>query len=79
MHDKIARDKIINDLDSNFIVDASAGSGKTYSLVRRIFSLLTKYIHFNKLMLNIRKVLISVLKQKTVTYYLLAYFSLTHL
>jgi len=40
INDDIARDKIKNNLDTNFIVDAGAGSGKTTALVERIFSLI---------------------------------------
>jgi len=41
LQDSQARKKIINDLDTNFLVEAGAGSGKTSSLVKRITSLIT--------------------------------------
>lgn len=41
LKDSHARKKIINDLDTNFLVEAGAGSGKTSSLVKRITSLIT--------------------------------------
>ena len=37
--DQKARDAIQDDLESNFLVEAGAGSGKTYSLVARFISL----------------------------------------
>jgi ATP-dependent helicase/nuclease subunit A len=40
MKDQLQRDKIQNNLDTNFVVDAGAGAGKTASLVNRIFSLM---------------------------------------
>ncbi len=46
MSDQNARQLIINDLDTNFIVDAGAGSGKTTSIVNRIFALLLKPVSF---------------------------------
>ncbi|WP_078429272.1 UvrD-helicase domain-containing protein [Alkalihalobacterium alkalinitrilicum] len=39
--DKNERDKIMQDLDTNFLVEAGAGSGKTYSLVQRMANLVT--------------------------------------
>ncbi|CCU78689.1 hypothetical protein HSACCH_00828 [Halanaerobium saccharolyticum subsp. saccharolyticum DSM 6643] len=39
LEDQAARDAIENDLMSNFLVEAGAGSGKTYSLVKRFISL----------------------------------------
>jgi ATP-dependent helicase/nuclease subunit A len=38
--DQPARDRIVNDLDTTFLVEAGAGSGKTASLVRRMIALL---------------------------------------
>ncbi|HEY5501605.1 MAG TPA: UvrD-helicase domain-containing protein, partial [Candidatus Humimicrobiaceae bacterium] len=40
--DKIAREKITNQLDWNFFVEAGAGSGKTYCLVERMVNLIKK-------------------------------------
>ena len=34
--DALARDRIKTEIDSNFFVEAGAGSGKTYSLVQRM-------------------------------------------
>ncbi|NMA96219.1 MAG: UvrD-helicase domain-containing protein [Clostridiales bacterium] len=39
LSDQKERDKIVNVLDKNFLVEAGAGSGKTYSLVSRMISL----------------------------------------
>jgi ATP-dependent helicase/nuclease subunit A len=39
LKDQAARNAIENDLNSNFLVEAGAGSGKTYSLVKRFISL----------------------------------------
>src|SRR6056297_4128391 len=39
LKDQKARDAIKNDLESNFLVEAGAGSGKTFSLVSRFISL----------------------------------------
>jgi len=39
LKDQEARDAIKNDLESNFLVEAGAGSGKTFSLVARFISL----------------------------------------
>ncbi len=39
--DRAARDRIANDLDTTFLVEAGAGSGKTTSLVTRMVSLIT--------------------------------------
>jgi len=41
LQDEYAREKIINDLDTNLLVEAGAGSGKTSSLVKRIIALIT--------------------------------------
>jgi ATP-dependent helicase/nuclease subunit A len=38
--DQPARDRIVNDLDTTFLVEAGAGSGKTASLVHRMIALL---------------------------------------
>ena len=40
--DKNAREKIRNQLDWNFFVEAGAGSGKTYCLVERMVNLIKK-------------------------------------
>jgi ATP-dependent helicase/nuclease subunit A len=40
--DKKAREKIINQLDWNFFVEAGAGSGKTYCLVERMVNLIKR-------------------------------------
>lgn len=40
--DLLARDRIANDLDTNFLVEAGAGSGKTTSLVARMISLVRR-------------------------------------
>src|SRR5665811_1992894 len=40
--DKSAREKIRNQLDWNFFVEAGAGSGKTYCLVERMVNLIKK-------------------------------------
>ena len=37
--DKITRDRIAQELDKNFIVEAAAGTGKTTSLVNRMVAL----------------------------------------
>ncbi|NMA96110.1 MAG: UvrD-helicase domain-containing protein, partial [Clostridiales bacterium] len=39
LSDQKERDKIVSVLDKNFLVEAGAGSGKTYSLVSRMISL----------------------------------------
>jgi len=39
INDQIYRDRIVSDLDSNFFVDAGAGSGKTTSIVLRMIAL----------------------------------------
>lgn len=39
-HDQLARERILNDLSTTFIVEAGAGSGKTTSLVGRMISLI---------------------------------------
>src|SRR5665647_484670 len=38
--DQLARERILNDLTTTFIVEAGAGSGKTTSLVGRMISLI---------------------------------------
>ena len=38
--DQAARDRIVNDLDSNLGVEAAAGTGKTTVLVERVVNLL---------------------------------------
>ena len=38
MSDQLARDRIQADLDTNFLVEAGAGSGKTTALVGRLLS-----------------------------------------
>jgi len=38
--DQAARDRIVRDLDTTFLVEAGAGSGKTKSLVDRMIALL---------------------------------------
>src|SRR4029078_12162662 len=38
--DQIARDRIRNELDTSFVVEAAAGTGKTSELVRRVISVL---------------------------------------
>lgn len=38
--DAVARQRLENDLDTNFLVEAGAGSGKTYGLVQRITNLI---------------------------------------
>src|SRR5665811_2439605 len=40
--DKSAREKIRNELDRNYFVEAGAGSGKTYCLVERMVNLIKK-------------------------------------
>ncbi|MHB1376161.1 MAG: UvrD-helicase domain-containing protein [Candidatus Humimicrobiaceae bacterium] len=40
--DKFAREKITNQLDWNFFVEAGAGSGKTYCLVERMVNIIKK-------------------------------------
>src|SRR5215207_8725485 len=40
LDDRHARDAIANDLDSTFVVEAAAGTGKTTELVRRIVRVL---------------------------------------
>ena len=40
LDDQDARDAIANDLDSTFVVEAAAGTGKTTELVRRIVRVL---------------------------------------
>jgi ATP-dependent helicase/nuclease subunit A len=40
LDDQEARDAIANDLDSTFVVEAAAGTGKTTELVRRIVRVL---------------------------------------
>ncbi|MFP4015893.1 MAG: UvrD-helicase domain-containing protein [Halanaerobiales bacterium] len=37
--DQIERDKMVNELDKNFLVEAGAGSGKTTSLIKRMVAL----------------------------------------
>ena len=41
LKDKKARDKIKNELDTSFFVEAGAGSGKTHHLVKRMVNLIT--------------------------------------
>lgn len=41
-NDSISRNKIINEIDKNFIVEAGAGSGKTTMLVNRMVALVEK-------------------------------------
>lgn len=36
MNDSVARARLVSDLETNFLVEAGAGSGKTYSLVSRL-------------------------------------------
>ena len=38
--DKLERKRIIEDLDQNILVEASAGSGKTSSLIQRMVALI---------------------------------------
>ncbi len=45
LKDQEARDIIINDYSNNFLVEASAGSGKTSCLVKRMTSLIKKGIY----------------------------------
>ncbi|GMA49398.1 ATP-dependent DNA helicase [Alicyclobacillus contaminans] len=40
LNDKLARDRIVTDLDTTFLVEAGAGSGKTTSLVYRMVALI---------------------------------------
>ncbi|MGA1199799.1 MAG: UvrD-helicase domain-containing protein, partial [Candidatus Latescibacterota bacterium] len=42
LQDQTARDRIKNDLTQNFMVQAGAGAGKTYSLVGRMVEVITK-------------------------------------
>ncbi|NDF96126.1 MAG: hypothetical protein EB107_09885, partial [Proteobacteria bacterium] len=39
LFDAAARHRLITDLDTTFVVDAGAGTGKTHTLVARIVSL----------------------------------------
>lgn len=45
LQDQLARDQIITDFSSNFLVEASAGSGKTSCLVKRMVSLIKNGIY----------------------------------
>ena len=41
LSDAAARERIERDLDTNFLVEAGAGSGKTASMVKRMVALIT--------------------------------------
>lgn len=47
--DKLAREKIKNEVDKNFFVEAGAGSGKTFSLVQRMVSMVKSGIDISKI------------------------------
>ena len=47
--DSLARETIVNVLDRNFFVEASAGSGKTTSLVNRMVALVEDGVPVNKI------------------------------
>lgn len=47
--DKLAREKIKNDVSKNFFVEAGAGSGKTFSLVQRMVSMVKSGIEIGKI------------------------------
>lgn len=47
--DEISREKIKNEIDKNFFVEAGAGSGKTYSLVQRMVSMVKSGIDVSKI------------------------------
>ena len=40
LDDGAARDRVLNDLDTTFLVEASAGTGKTGLLIGRLLSLI---------------------------------------
>ena len=48
--DRESRKKILKDLNSNFFVDAGAGSGKTAVLTERVITKLKKGINVNELL-----------------------------
>ena len=48
-NDQLSRDKIKNDISSNYFVEAGAGSGKTSVLVERIASMVEKGIDISKI------------------------------
>jgi len=49
MSDQAARDRIVTDLDTNLLVEAGAGSGKTTSLVNRLCALVRRGIPVEQL------------------------------
>lgn len=49
MSDQAARDRIVSDLDTNLLVEAGAGSGKTTGLVNRLCALVTRGIPVEQL------------------------------
>ena len=48
-NDQLSRDKIKNDISSNYFVEAGAGSGKTSVLVERMASMVEKGIDISKI------------------------------
>ena len=47
--DKLSRERIVSELEDNFFVEASAGSGKTTSLVYRMVALIEKGVPVDKI------------------------------